>query len=327
MTNRFAIFPTPFAAWSRAAALFSVQLILVGILLHRLLSLSTPVMLNIFKAAFAGALLAILLGLVAAVLIWRLGRSGASGAATGVVIGALILAWPALYLPFYMGLPPINDVTTDPIAPPRFIALHKQRTKDANSAAYPGAAVARLQAEHYPDLKPIIVPRNVAETFDIVGDTVRRMRWTVVGQELPQGRGRPGYIEAVDRTLVIGFYDDVVIRIDGDQKESRIDARSASRYGFHDLGRNATRVRRLFHELQLQLDSNLPGTERRRRRKPRPEDAVPKRQKGAPVATSARPSARGPAQPGARRAQPPKEKPRSRAESRAPDKRSGQSPR
>lgn len=325
MSPTFAIFPTPFAKWSRIVAFFAVQLILLGILLHRFVSLPTPVALNLFTAAFGFAVLAIVLGLVAAIVIWRHGRSGAWSAAAGVLIGIAIFCWPAAYLPFALRLPELNDVTTDPLAPPRFINLARTRQKDANSVNYGGPAVAKLQAEHYPDLRPLLIPRKIDETFEIVRDTVRRLRWTVVGEELPQGKGRPGYIEAVDRTLVIGFYDDIVIRLDGDQRESRIDVRSASRYGRHDLGRNAARVRRLFAELQVQLDENVPGLERRRRRKPRVEDAVPKRQKGAPAASLARPSARGPAQPGAQRGQPPKEKLRSKGAAQARDKRSPQS--
>jgi uncharacterized protein (DUF1499 family) len=327
MSPTFALFPTPFAKWSRIVALFGVQLILLGLLLHRFGSLPTPVVLNLFNAAFVVAALAIALGIIAAIVIWRLGRSGTWSAATGVLIGLAIFAWPAAYLPFALSLPQLNDVTTDPLAPPRFITLAKVRPKDANPIAYAGPAVAKLQAEHYPDLRPLMVPRKIDETFEIVRDTVRRLKWTVVAEELPQGKGRPGYIEAVDRTLIVGFYDDVVIRLDGDQRESRIDVRSASRYGRHDLGRNAARVRRLFAELQTQLDQNVPGLERRRRRKPRVEDAVPKRQKGAPAASLAQPSARGPGQPGAQRGQPPKEKLRSKGEAQARDKRPPQSQR
>lgn len=321
MSPSFAIFPTPFAKWSRIVALFAVQLILFGIVLHRFLALPTPVALNLFTAAFGLAALAIGLGIVAAIVIWRLGRSGTWSAAAGVLLGLAIFCWPAAYLPFALRLPQMNDITTDPLAPPRFINLARTRPKDANPVTYGGATLASMQAEHYPDVRPLLIPRKIDETFEIVRDTVKRLRWTVVGEELPQGKGRPGYIEAVDRTLVIGFYDDVVIRLDGDQRESRIDVRSASRYGSHDLGRNAARVRRLYAELQLQLDENVPGLDRRRRRKPRVEDAVPKRQKGAPAASLARPSARGPAQPGAQRGQQQKEKLRSKGAAQARDKR------
>lgn len=325
MTPTFALFPTPFAKWSRNTAVFALQLLLAGVFLHRVTSLPTPVALNIFGASLLLAAVAIGLGIIAAVVIWRSGRSGSWSAAAGVLIGLGLLAWPVAYLPVASKLPPINDVSTDTVSPPRFIGLAKQRPRDANPVTYAGPAAAKLQTEHYSDIRPLLIPRKADDTFEIVNDAIRKLRWTVVGSEKPQGKGRPGYIEATDRTLVIGFYDDVVVRLDGDHRETRIDIRSASRYGRHDLGRNAARIRRFYAELQTQLNQSVPGLDRRRRA--RPEDAVPKRQRGGPAASLARPNARGPARPDARRGPPPKERPRSRAEARDRDKRSPQSQR
>lgn len=293
MSNAFAIFPTPFAAWSRRMALFSVQIVIVGILAHRLLSLPTPVALNLFATALAGGAIAILLGLVAFVFIWRQGRSGTWSAAAGVLFGLGLFAWPAALVPFLLTRPAINDISTDTAAPPRFVNLAKLRPKGANDPRYPGAAVARKQAEAYPDIRPLLIPRPVTETYEILGDTLRRLRWTIVSEDPPLGKGRPGYIEATDRTFILGFMDDIVIRIDGDSRETRIDVRSASRYGQHDLGRNASRVRRLFKELEVQLEQSVGGPSVGRRRRKVPREAVPKRQKGAPVLSASQAKQQG----------------------------------
>ncbi|MGB5145826.1 MAG: DUF1499 domain-containing protein, partial [Porticoccaceae bacterium] len=53
----------------------------------------------------------------------------------------------------------------------------------------------------------------------------------------------PGRIEATETSFWYGFKDDVVIRIAGDDRESRIDIRSKSRVGKSDLGKNAERIR------------------------------------------------------------------------------------
>ena len=90
-----AIFPTPFAAWSRRVALFSVQLVLLGIFLHRFLTLSTPVAINLFATAMVGAMVAIVLALVAFGMIWQHGRSGSWSASAGALLGLTLLAWPA----------------------------------------------------------------------------------------------------------------------------------------------------------------------------------------------------------------------------------------
>jgi hypothetical protein len=66
-------------------------------------------------------------------------------------------------------------------------------------------------------------------------------------------------LEAVDRTLILGFYDDVAIRVAGNDEQARIDVRSASRYGRHDLGRNADRVRQILKEIIVRLESVVPA--------------------------------------------------------------------
>lgn len=318
-------YPTPLAQWSRRIALFSLQLILVTIVLHRLASLPTPVALNLFIAGFVGAALALLSGLIALIIIWRQGRAGAGSAAGGVLLSLLLFAWPAATTPFLMNLPRINDITTDVQTPPAFTVTSARGSWGANPAGYRGAEFARLQAQAYPDIRPLLIPRSAVETFELLGDTVRRLRWDIVAEQAPQGRGRPGHIEAVDRTLVLGFYDDVIIRVDGDQRETRIDIRSASRFGEHDLGRNASRIRGLFKELQTRLEATVtPGS---RRRRARPDAAVPKRPKGAAAQSGDPRKSQGRAQSGARREPPPKERQRSRGEDQGRDKRGERSPR
>ena len=296
-------FSSPLARWSRNLAVFSAQLVVVSIVLHRLLSLPTPVALNIFVAALAGAAVAVLLAVGSFVAIWRDGRIGAWSASIGLLLGTAILAWPAGLVPLYRSLPAIHDITTDTTAPPSFAALASARSGLANAAVYEGPHVARRQLESYPDIRPVIVPRPVGETWDVLGETIKRLHWRVASETPPSAKGAPGYIEAVDRTLVLGFYDDIVIRVAAHGNETRVDARSASRYGEHDFGRNAQRIRALFKEFKLRLDETVTGSDLPRRRRGLPEKAVPRRGKADPVALRGQKQKQGRAQPGSRREQ------------------------
>ncbi len=279
-----ATFHSPLARWSRLLAVFSVQLVLAGVVLHRVMSLSTPVTLSVFLAGLAGAVLAVLLALASYVAIWRDGRAGAGSATVGLLLGLALMAWPATLVPFYRSLPEINDVSTDTATPPAFIIGATQRPRGANAAIYAGPEAARLQLEAYPDVRPMVVSRPITETWEVLGETIKKLGWRVLSETLPRGRGKPGTIEAVDRTLILGFYDDVVVRVDGDARETRIDVRSASRYGSHDFGRNAGRIKRLFKEFETRLEASVTGSDRPRRRRARQEAAVPKLPKGASAA-------------------------------------------
>jgi hypothetical protein len=62
-----------------------------------------------------------------------------------------------------------------------------------------------------------------------------------------------GLLQAVARTLVFGFPDDVAIRLRDTPDGTRVDMRSASRTGTHDLGQNARRIRAFFADLDAAL--------------------------------------------------------------------------
>ena len=114
-------------------------------------------MLATFGAALLMAMLAILLAFAAFAVIWHTGSDGVGRAVTAVLIGLALLAYPA-----YIGikgyrLPAISDITTDPIDPPRYEAIARLRSREANPVAYAGLYAAELQRSAYPDIEPLAV--------------------------------------------------------------------------------------------------------------------------------------------------------------------------
>ncbi|MBO0743321.1 MAG: DUF1499 domain-containing protein, partial [Hyphomicrobiaceae bacterium] len=255
MNDRSTIIEAPLARWASRIALFSASLVVVGIVLHRLTTFPTPVALNLFGVGLAGCGLALLVGLIALVQIWRRGFAGAGKAALGVLLPLMLMAWPLTFLPALLNLPPINDVTTDVASPPQFVALAKVRAGDANPAPYPGERFAQEQQKAYPDLRTFWLDRGVEEAYGLVEEAVRKLKWRVASSEPPGKQARSGTLEATDLTPVIGFPDDVVVRVEGNDIRARVDVRSASRYGPTDFGQNAFRVRRFLAELQARVDS------------------------------------------------------------------------
>jgi uncharacterized protein (DUF1499 family) len=255
----------PLGRWSSRIALFAASLMVIDVLLHRLTPFPTLVAINLFAVGIAGMILACLIALLALVQIWRRGYKGAGSAAIGLLLPAVALVWPISYLPAYLNLPPINDVTTDVVQPPSFGELTRQRAADSNPTAYPAERFASLQQAAYPDLHTFVMDRPAEEAFELVEEVVHRLRWRVAASTPPSARpARNGTLEATDQTLLAGFTDDIVIRVDGGANRTRIDMRSASRYGRHDFGQNATRVRRFLTELQARAESTLPATVARR---------------------------------------------------------------
>jgi uncharacterized protein (DUF1499 family) len=148
-------------------------------------------------------------------------------------------------------LPELNDIQTTR-QPMEFKQLAAMRPADANRIVEPDLAAAEEREKAYPDLRAMELVRSVTETFDIVHEAVKRLGWTIVLSEPPAEE--PGRIEATDRTLIMGYTDDALIRVTGDDTHAFIDVRSVSRYGIHDFGANAERIRTLFAEVKSALE-------------------------------------------------------------------------
>jgi hypothetical protein len=310
MNDRARQISAPLARWSSRIAIFSASLVVVGLLMHRLTSFPTPVALNLFVVAFAGAALALLLGLIALAQIWHNGYAGAGGAAVGILLPLTMAIWPLAYLPAYRSAPALNDVTTDVATPPRFTALARQRVEANNGPVYP-ARYAELQQKSYPDLRTLVIERPVEEAFELVEETAARLKWKVVAADAPAGKtAKPGSLEAIDQTLIMGFTDDVVIRVEGNVNRSRIDVRSASRFGVVDFGQNATRVRRFLAELKARSETTSPQIAGRRGLRSTRTGAMAKRAKDKLPEKAASRSERDRAQSSAQRARGQKETPR-----------------
>jgi hypothetical protein len=308
--------------WTVRLALFGAALAGTAIIAHRVFAMPTPVAINIVAAAVGLACLALLCGLVSTIRIWRRGTGGGLATLFGMLVAGGLIAWPLAALPVMRSLPRINDVTTDIQAPPRFVALAKARPPGANDVNYPGAAFAAAQAKAYPDIRTFQIDRSAEEAYELVLAALnsKTMKFKPVSEEPPKGKyGQPGWIEMVDRTFVLGFTDDVVIRVDGDNKTSRIDVRSASRYGSHDLGRNAQRVRRILKEVQGLVEATMPSADSRvARMRGRLKALVPKRRPEPDQTSAARRSGPAPAKSDSQRAPAPKDRPPSRDARRDP---------
>jgi uncharacterized protein (DUF1499 family) len=194
---------------------------------------------------------------------------------SALLIGLALIAYPA-----YLGvkaykLPAIYDITTDPIDPPRFDAIARLRPRDANDVRYAGLYAAELQHTAYSDIEPDVTDSTPQEAFDAAVAVITKRKWRVVDARPPQPASRrDGVIEAVARTPILGFRDDVVVRVRATSEGARIDVRSASRYGRHDLGTNAKRVRALIEDIDDVLSTPVPEKKQKKQpAKPAPKPA------------------------------------------------------
>ena len=261
------------AIWSRRCALFAIAVVLLVVVIVNLGFLEPLPAIATLAGSLFFAVVAMLLAFGAFVVIWRQGSRGLGLAVTALAIGLVMMAYPGYLAVRFYRLPMVNDITTDPIDPPRFEAIARLRPRGSNSVAYPGAATAKLQHTAYPDIEPLMLSVTPVEAYDAALAVITKRKWRIVDARTPQTGRREGRIEAVARTPLMGFRDDIVVRVRAAEDGARVDVRSASRYGQHDFGANASRI----HSLNEDID-DVAGIEKSKSKlKPPPKAAAPKK--------------------------------------------------
>ncbi len=242
------------AVWARRFALFALVAAFLSVIIVRAGMLELIPALSTFAAALGLAGVAILLAFAAFVTIWRQGLAGLGQALAAMAVGGALLAYPAYLAAKAYRLPPINDITTDPTDPPRFDAIARLRPREgANPVAYPGPEVAEKQRIAYPDVEGLDTTIAADAAYATALDVMTKRKWLIINPRPPLAGRRDGTIEAVARTLIMGFRDDIVVRVRATPDGAHIDARSASRYGKIDFGANAARVRSLLSDIDDRL--------------------------------------------------------------------------
>lgn len=183
-------------------------------------------------AAGAGVVVA-LTGLV----VWlRRGTGGVSTVLLGLILSLPVAGLGAAFEIAARTTPPINDISTDTEDPPVFWFT-------VTPSDYP-AQNAELQHAAYPDVRPLEVALSLEAAFAGALALVEERGWEVLSADPDESQ-----IEAIARSRLFGFEDEVAIRITETDTGARIDMRSRSRLGQIDRGANARRIEAFLSDL------------------------------------------------------------------------------
>lgn len=211
---------------------------------------------------------ATILGVAALLLVlwWaKLAVSSNTGAGKRLGLVTLVGSLAFLYTPVFClaqqwSSPAINDVSSDPDDPPRFVALARARGPGMNSPEpQPGLSVrfkgetntaAYMLHTYYGTTSPhpLTKPhgyllKTPQQMFRHALETVNGLGWQVADQDEAQGR-----IEAVATSLWFGQKSDVVIGVRrAGTIGARIDARVQSESGSRDFGGNLVLLEKFFN--------------------------------------------------------------------------------
>jgi uncharacterized protein (DUF1499 family) len=243
------------ALWSRRLGLFAAVVAALAVGLLRLHVLDPVAALTTLGAAVAIALGALLLFVAACVTIWRSGARGLGIALGGLFFIAATLAYPS-YLAFQaVRLPKLADVSTDISDPPDFSRSSAAlATRGGVSHPNPSPEARAGQRAAYPDVEPIVLDIETEDAVPLVIRAAAARGWRLVDQRAASPRTGEAHLDFLDTSRILSFDVDVTVRLRPLPGQTRVDVRSASRYGRHDFGANAHRIQAFADELQNQLD-------------------------------------------------------------------------
>ncbi len=236
------------AVWSWRLAIFALPVLLLAVLLHRTGVIEYHAGLALLIGVLALAALALALALAALIVIWNDGLKGLGAALFAAVLSAGLLAYPTFEFARGIMMPAISDVTTDTVDPPQLHAVLALRPRNANPVKYAGGRTAELQRAHYPAVRSAEFDAEASEIYAAVLVLVQRNGWRLA-DNIPPSAIRDGQVEAIASTPIMGFREDIAIRVRRAGSMVRVDMRSASRYGQRDFGTNARRIEAFLAQL------------------------------------------------------------------------------
>ncbi len=241
---RILIRTSKWAVWSRRIGALALPVAAIPVLLHRLRVITSDDFLIIEAVALGLAVLAVFAALVAFARLWVTGDRGWGRASIAFVFGILCLAPAAYFAYLYVHQPSFADVTTDFANPPQLVSFVESRFTGPD-------ARAKVEA-NFPNARSRSYPLTAPQMFDTISDLIDDRGWDVRATRTPQSELDTGQINAVVTTL-LGFQQEVAIRIAGNSDGTTIAVRSASLSNFPDFGENGARVEAFLLDLDNQV--------------------------------------------------------------------------
>ena len=241
---RILIRTSKWAVWARRFGALALPLAFIPVLLHRARMITSENFIVIEAVALGLAALAVVAAIVAVVRLWFTGDQGWGRAAAAFFFGILCLAPAGYFAWLAVAMPPSPDISTDFVNPPQLVNFVEARFIGPDERA-------RID-DDYPNARPRTYPVEAPQMFGVVEALMDAQGWEIRARRAPVEVLDAGQLNAVVTTL-LGFTQEVVVRVSGGAGVARVDMRSASLSAFPDFGQNGQRVERFLLDLDTQV--------------------------------------------------------------------------
>lgn len=237
---RVLIRTSKWAIWARRFGSFAVPLAVLPVVMHRSGLIESADFVTLETMALGFACLGLLLGLAAFARLWVTGDRGWGRASWGIVFSLLTLAPFGWYGSLAERYPMVRDVSTDYRDPPPLgVPLVVPATDPA---------LREMITRRFPNLGTRTYPVDVGRAFGLVAALVTAEGWDV-HQSRPPDETEPDGLITARAMRLLGFEDEVSIRVRAAASGSAVDMRSVPRFVYPDFGENGQRIEKLLEAL------------------------------------------------------------------------------
>lgn len=245
---RILIRTSKWAIWARRFGSLALPLVVIPIFLHRERLITSNDFHIIELIALGVACLALLLAFGAFVRLWITGDQGWGKAVIGLLFSLLCLAPAAYLLAEAARYPAPTDITTNFRRPPGLVSQTLAREPTA-------ADIPAIEAA-FPNARDRTYPIDAAAMFELVTGLVEARGWEPRARREPQTPLAEGQVNSIATTL-LGWRDEVSIRIQGDPQGSTVSMRSAALHAGPDFGENGKRIEEFLTALDDRVTISL----------------------------------------------------------------------
>ena len=242
------------ALWARSIANFSFVLACTAVVGHRYAMVETPAFAWVMAVVAGLAVFALVLSFIGFCQLWIRGDKAGKASLAAAIVATIVLV-PFGYASYLAtNYPRLHEISTDLSEPPMFLQAGGRRTGDMNPIGVISAESAMVQREAYPEIVGRRFDASMERVLDAADAVIEDMGWEVSSHApaaLPDHRELS--VELVAASPGLRLPADVVIRFTDEGDTTFVDMRSNSRYGSHDLGDNARRIRGFLDDLDAEF--------------------------------------------------------------------------
>jgi hypothetical protein len=241
---RILVRTSKWAIWARRVGALALPLAAIPVLLHRANVITSQNFITIEAVALSLAALAVLMALIAFTRLWFTGDQGWWKATLAFIFGIICLAPAGFFAYETLRQPNFPDVTTDFSNPPALTTFVESRFTTPEQRATIEAQYPNARSRNYPITAP--------ELFDTISGMIADRGWDVRAPRRPTSQVDGGTLNAIVTTL-LGFRQEVAIRITGTADGTTVAMRATSLSEFPDYGQNG----QVIESFMLDLDNQV----------------------------------------------------------------------